>query len=60
MLLQLTEQILPPHRIWISENLCYSPPTTPPPTESIWAKLGLPPKWMLARTPMYITVVVVR
>ena len=29
--------------------------TTPPPTESIRAKLGLPPKWMLARTPMSTT-----
>ena len=27
----------------------------PPPTESIRAKLGLPPKWMLARTPMLTT-----
>ena len=26
LLLQLTEKILPPHRIWISENVCYYPP----------------------------------
>ena len=47
-------KILPPHRIGIPENFCYYPPTeygsrkssgtTPPPrTESIRAKLGLPP-----------------
>ena len=42
----------PPHWIWIPENVCYYPP----PTESIRAKLGLPPKWMLARTPMIVTV----
>ena len=41
LLLELTEKILPPHRIWIPENFCYYPP--PPPTESIRAKLGLPP-----------------
>ena len=31
----------PPHRIWIPENFCSYPP---PPTESIRAKLGLPPQ----------------
>ena len=63
LLLELTEKL---HRIWIPENLCYYPPPPPlnmdpgkflllppPPTESIRAKLGLPPpQWMLARTPM--------
>ena len=36
-------KILPPHRIWIPDNFCYY---APPPTESIRAKLGLPPPEM--------------
>ena len=37
----IPENLLPPpHRIWIPEKFWYYPP---PPTESIRAKLGLPP-----------------
>ena len=63
MLLQLTEKILPPHRIWIPENLCYYPPLNmdpgkllllpPPPLNPFGQNSVCPPKWMLARTPMY-------
>ena len=58
LLLELTGKIEPPHIKWIPENCCYYPPPPPlntdpgkflllppppPPTESIRAKLGLPP-----------------
>ena len=55
LLLELTDKILPPPQNLDPGKFLLLPP---PPTESIRAKLGLPPppQWMLARTPMLVSV----